>query len=75
MNFKAGIESWTSIIKNDRVTKFIQEAWLKPSTEMNTESKTNDFETNFFKLIKNNLVFGKTMEKCGKAQIHQTSIN
>ena len=47
-----------------RGIKFIEKDWLKPNIMMNTKLRKNakkDFESDFFKL-KNNPVFGKTME-------------
>ena len=51
--------------KVHRAVKFIQEFWLKPYIEMNTEVRMKaktDFEKDFFKLMHNS-VFGKTMYK------------
>ena len=57
------------ILKNvHNVISFRQEAWLKPYITMNTELRTNAnivFEKEYYKL-KNNRVYGKTMENIRK---------
>ena len=62
-NLKQALNHGLLLEKVRGVSKFNQEAWLKPYIDMNTKLKIkaqNDFEKDFFRLI-NNLVFGKTM--------------
>lgn len=52
------------LTKIHRGISFIQEPWMKPYIEFNTDKRKvakNDFEKDFFKLM-NNSAYGKTME-------------
>ena len=65
---EADAKPWANTRKVHSVTKFNQQAWLKPCINMSTGLRTNskdDFEKDFFKLI-NSFVFSKTMENVKK---------
>ena len=67
-SLKQALNHGLTLKKVHRVIQFNQEACLKPYFDMNTElikQGKNDFKKDFFKL-KNNSVFGKTMENIRK---------
>lgn len=54
--------------KIHRVISFLQAAWLEPYMRLNTELRqrsTQEFESNFFKLM-NNCIYGKSLENIRK---------
>ena len=67
-SLKQKLDNRLILRKVHRVILFNQEAWLQEYIDMNTELRKqakNDFEKDFFKL-RNNCVFGKTMENIRK---------
>ena len=71
IHIKALDQALTHALVLDRIhqaIEFDQSAWMKPYIDFNTQLRTgvtNNFETDFFKLM-NNSVFGKTMENMRK---------
>ena len=62
------LEKMKIINLHDKTEYVIQNAWLKPYTDMNTmlrQKAKNNFQKDFLKLL-NNAVFEKTMENVGK---------
>ena len=63
-NLKQALNHGLVLRKVQRVVRFNQKAWIKSYIQMNTELRKkakNDFEKEFFKLMKNSF-FGKTIK-------------
>ena len=63
-NLKFALRQGLRLTRVHKVLEFEQEAWMAPYIDFNTRMRAaakNDFEKDLFKL-KNNAVFGKTME-------------
>ena len=76
-NLKQYLDLGLKVTKVHRALEFNQSPWLKTYIDLNTQKRTaaeSSFEEDFFKLINNNLVFGKMIENLCK-RVNVTLIN
>ena len=67
-NLQQFLQLGMKLKKVNRILKFKQKVWMKPYIDFNTQKRKeaiNDADKNFFKL-RNNSVYGKTMENMRK---------